>query len=629
MLSWILHGKSKINELLGPAPCLCETQTKLLPTGNQYSDDGEVQFIDTARAAMVIPLHESGRDVPIHHIYEVGDAALGKGTYGEVRLALQKKSKVQRAVKILNKGNLGKARSAYIWRELDLLRSLDHPNVIRLYESYQDKDFMYLVLELCTGGDLLEFINDRVPRMPERECAQYSAQIVAAINHIHAYGIVHRDVKPENFLFTRGEPDRKPFPPKVSVLKLIDFGLSKKTDIFKDRLAVSYMTPRTGTWQYMAPEMVRGTAIDGFADRGDMWSVGVIIHIMLTGHFPNVNLAQSAPDFFFHDPYWNKFSLEVKDLLRKLLHYDVAQRSVAAATLRHGWLLSAVSELEIPGVASNIPDAIRSFKSLSVMSRVLLVSMVREVSDRDAQPFRRVFQQLEFDCAGALHRFALRKAAERDDAVGATAQALVDAWEEVNTSQRGVITWSEFAAAALCQQKTMAGLAGRYDGKLMAAIDEALGPEPHDAPIQADVGCGSESSPAFPQPDRDALERALNRSATEETIEESILTSFTPRNASPKGISSSCLSGAVRPVQCSPVLSLVSREDTDGNAIALAQSALSPERWWVAPVPVTSSKMEIAHSSKLKAEEGQCWSPSRWRRNDEAIKDVCCLPGAA
>merc|ERR1719456_1222790 len=125
-----------------------------------------------------------------------------------------------------------------------------------MYEAFEDDRYIYLVLELCQGGDLLERVAAPVVRMSEQEAAMLFVQMLGAVQHLHVRNIMHRDLKPENFLFTCREPSREPLPPKVAPLKLIDFGLSRRLE---DGNTGGRMTPRIGTREYMSPEAGAGS----------------------------------------------------------------------------------------------------------------------------------------------------------------------------------------------------------------------------------------------------------------------------------------------------------------------------------------------------------------------------------
>ena len=148
----------------------------------------------------------------------------------------------------------------------------DHPNIIKLYEVYEDNRYIYLIMECCSGGELFDRILDRINSKnlyTEKQACHIFKQMVSAICYCHSQKICHRDLKPENLLFLNSSED--------SPLKVIDFGLSK---IFtKDN---HKMTTKVGTAYYVSPEVLAGD----YDEKCDVWSAGVILYILLTGEPP-------------------------------------------------------------------------------------------------------------------------------------------------------------------------------------------------------------------------------------------------------------------------------------------------------------------------------------------------------
>jgi calcium-dependent protein kinase len=153
--------------------------------------------------------------------------------------------------------------------EIAILQSIDHPNIINLYEVCQDKKDIFLIMEECNGGSLLDrLIDSKGKKLTEKKVCEIMSIIFEALNHIHLKGICHMDLKPENILFSTKDDDFS--------LKLIDFGLGKnlKESIQKNE--------SLGSPHYVAPEILRGE----FDIKCDIWSAGVIMCILLTGQLP-------------------------------------------------------------------------------------------------------------------------------------------------------------------------------------------------------------------------------------------------------------------------------------------------------------------------------------------------------
>jgi calcium-dependent protein kinase len=416
----------------------------------------------------------------LSEVYKVAKEPIGSGTYGEVLAGTHRKTGARRAVKSVDKATFAKfsqTKRDFLWRELEILKHMDHPNILRMYEAFEDDRFIYLVLEFCSGGDLLERVAAPVTRMSESEAAMLFSQMLAAVQHLHVRNIMHRDLKPENFLFTYREPDREPLPPKVAPLKLIDFGLSRRLDDG----ATGRMTPRIGTKEYMSPEAADGTATATAADRSDMWSMGVILHTMLTGHFPNKNLQKQAPDEYFSAAFWSKFTQPAIDFLRCLLHFKPAKRLSSTDAMKHPWLLMS-SNAELYSTALNIPDAIRTYANLEGFKRLVLVAAAREIDDREVAAVRSTFLKLQNDCEGSLCPEALKDIERVDGILGEIAAELQHAFSVVDADGSGTIDWTELVAACLCSG-TMVVRSNpdddsNYEGASSAAGSEALDMDP-------------------------------------------------------------------------------------------------------------------------------------------------------
>lgn len=151
-------------------------------------------------------------------------------------------------------------------RELEILQLVDHPNIVKLYEIFEDSKYIHIVMEICTGGDLFDYlINKRT--LTEQEVAQILSKLMAAVNHLHNLKICHRDIKPENCLLMSNEPNAE--------IKLVDFGMSSK---FGDNI----MTTMVGTPYYLAPEVLKAR----YGKECDVWSFGVLMYLLLSGKQP-------------------------------------------------------------------------------------------------------------------------------------------------------------------------------------------------------------------------------------------------------------------------------------------------------------------------------------------------------
>eukprot|EP00929_Paragymnodinium_shiwhaense_P025956 TRINITY_DN15556_c0_g1_i2.p1 TRINITY_DN15556_c0_g1~~TRINITY_DN15556_c0_g1_i2.p1 ORF type:complete len:696 (-),score=174.82 TRINITY_DN15556_c0_g1_i2:207-2294(-) len=380
-------------------------------------------------------------------VYELDVQPLGRGSYGEVTSATHRRTKARRAIKSVGKTGLKKYVtdvSRFVRREVDILRRLDHPNIVRIYDACEDEDMLYLVLELCDGGDLLERVAVAKDRVPEKEAAGLLAQMFGAVQHLHLRGIVHRDLKPENFLFAKREAGREPLPPEVAPVKLIDFGLSRRLG-FEAGMRI---TPKIGTSEYMAPEAFQGKIKGELADRTDLWSMGVILHVIFIGHFPSPRLAEQTPEEYLALPVWNRVSPSGRAMLASLLRQDPATRPTVTEALQHHWLTAALKWGGAEQVL-HVPEALRTFAAMKDLQRLALVATAREVDECEMYPLRKLFQQLELECDGALTRTGLERASWLPGPLGTVAGEIAKHFDRIDMDGSKTVDWTELLAATI------------------------------------------------------------------------------------------------------------------------------------------------------------------------------------
>ncbi len=250
---------------------------------------------------------------------------LGIGRFGVVnQVCLNKDHNKKFAVKSVQIESI-LSELELVENELDILRLVDHPNIIKYHETYNDGTYLHIVTELCTGGELFDRIVQK-GKFTECEAARIMEKVLSAISFLHNLGVCHRDLKPENFVFSSTEPD--------SEIKIIDFGLSTK--FVKEK----HMRGVVGTPYYVAPEVLEGV----YTSACDVWSVGVILYIMINGKPPFTGATSSEilgkasrAQVFFPAKQWHNVSHEAKDLISKMLEKDPAQRYTAKQCLEHPW----------------------------------------------------------------------------------------------------------------------------------------------------------------------------------------------------------------------------------------------------------------------------------------------------
>mmetsp|Transcript_70997 Transcript_70997/g.141015 ORF Transcript_70997/g.141015 Transcript_70997/m.141015 type:complete len:616 (-) Transcript_70997:197-2044(-) len=397
-------------------------------------------------------------DRSLRQAYEVDEVALGEGRYSRVFGATHRATGARRAIKTADRQgawtqyvDLGMECPARLaCHEAEILRRLDHPNVIRILEVFEEKKAVHLVLELCEGGDVLERILVSSGRLPEADIATLFVQMLYAVWHLHQNGVVHRDLKPEHFLFTQREPEFEPRPPQRCSMKLIDFGLSHQAGF--------EFAPEGGTPQFMSPEAKSGRAGKEFSDRGDMWSLGVVLHAMLVGHYPSQHLTDAKQAQYFARPAWSAISAAAIDLLGQLLQQQPAARPSAWDALRHTWSKATINRTVLPPepLIRSAALAVRVYSGTTNLRRLALSAVAREVADTDVIGLRQVLQALELLCGGKLARPSLQRASSTDMAVGEVASALARTFDSL-AEPGGILNWTVFVAVFMSVPASNAG----------------------------------------------------------------------------------------------------------------------------------------------------------------------------
>lgn len=263
---------------------------------------------------------------------------LGEGRFSEVMLGESVTTKELVGVKVVDRATLEEDEEAMeaMQAEIAMCKQVDHPNVVILKEVVKTPTTLYLIMELCEGGELFDRIVDK-GKYPEEEAKVLIARLVGALAYLHDLGIVHRDLKPENLLFQSKRDDAE--------IKIIDFG-------YAGFYTAAGLTGLCGTPDYVAPEVLSWYAPDDRIVMGtpygkpcDMWSIGVIVYILLCGFPPFyaededalLRLVQ-AGKFSFPVPHWNGISTQAKRFIKQCLDVDMETRLTAVDALQHPWI---------------------------------------------------------------------------------------------------------------------------------------------------------------------------------------------------------------------------------------------------------------------------------------------------
>ncbi|PFH36004.1 calcium-dependent protein kinase CDPK2A [Besnoitia besnoiti] len=366
--------------------------------------------------------------------YDLDSSTLGQGTYGSVSKARKKDTGQMRAVKTISKSqvkNLERFR-----QEIAIMKELDHPNVIKLFETFEDHRNIYLVMELCTGGELFDRIISE-GRLTEKHAAVLMKQMFSAVHYLHTNNIMHRDLKPENFLFLD--------PARDSPLKIIDFGLSCR---FKKG---EFVSTKAGTPYYVAPQVLQGK----YDYRCDAWSLGVILYILLCGYPPfygetdaEVLTKVKAGVFSFSGPEWKRVSEEAKDLICQLIKINPQERFTTEQALQHPWVTTLARNSQNVALPTTLMSNLKAFRAQNKLKKAALTVIAQHMSEKEIDHLRQIFVTLDVDNSGTLSVHEIREGLKRLGwtEIPADLQAII---EEVDSDNSGHIDYTEFIAATM------------------------------------------------------------------------------------------------------------------------------------------------------------------------------------
>lgn len=309
----------------------------------------------------IVMQQNGGRRPPNAEIYDGQDAesklyqkyelleVLGVGSTSTCHRCVEITTSTSRACKIVDKHEIDPTYATMMdqfYTEIKTLRSLQHPNIIQLYDVYITEDKIYIIMELMEGGELFDYVVQK-GTLTEEEASRIVRKVTSALVYMHSRNVIHRDMKPENLLLAH-----KPRSSHDIEVKIIDFGLSK---ILSDGPVTGSFL---GTRGYLAPEMIQRR---NYTKSVDAWALGVVIFVLLCGCLPFDDDCQTIPNspdlrakFTLRFPRWAKdLSHSAKDLLNHLLSVDSRKRYTAEEAMEHPWVkgttASKDSLLQSPG----------------------------------------------------------------------------------------------------------------------------------------------------------------------------------------------------------------------------------------------------------------------------------------
>ena len=255
---------------------------------------------------------------------------IGIGKFGHVKLGIHNSTFQNVAIKIINKSSMTPIDLELVKSEIDIMKLVKHPNVVRLLDHFENSDYVYIVMELFQGGDLATYISKNHSKIEEAKFSNIMYQVSSGLNYLHQYGILHRDLKPENIMLV----DQSSNP----IIKITDFGLSKVLGP-KERVSDGF-----GTLSFVAPEVLLRKP---YNKQIDIWSLGILMYYGLSGTLPfydESNLQSIVAkkivnnEVLFPASKWIGRSKEVMDLIKKCLIKEPEKRIKLKEFINHEWI---------------------------------------------------------------------------------------------------------------------------------------------------------------------------------------------------------------------------------------------------------------------------------------------------
>jgi calcium-dependent protein kinase len=338
-----------------------------------------------------------------------------------------------------------------VQKEINILKNLDHPNIIKVYEFFKTDKYIYIINELCTGGELFDKIVE-VKFFSEVVACNIMRQLLSAVAYCHEKGVIHRDLKPENILIESSEEKDKDF----FHIKIIDFGTS-------EILKKSKLTEQIGTSFYIAPEILK----NGYNEKCDLWSCGVILYILLCGAPPFYGRNEKEifakvinGSYSFRQKVWNNISSEGKNLVQKLLELNPEKRLSAKEALKHKWFKNNQNKIvNKNNNNTSILQNITEFCAEQKLQQATLAFLVHNFAPKEElDELKDIFFAFDKNCDGKISKAEFVTGLSNTNALnsiikkGNSIEGLI---KNIDVDNNGYIGFEEFCIALINKEKIL------------------------------------------------------------------------------------------------------------------------------------------------------------------------------
>eukprot|EP01071_Lankesteria_metandrocarpae_P008584 Lankesteria_metandrocarpae@DN4999_c0_g1_i1.p1 len=366
---------------------------------------------------------------------------LGSGSFGQVHLVREKTTKLLRVCKVINKDK-AQIPVEQIQAEIEFMKTLDHPNIIKIFDVYEDYNSIYIIMEQCCGGELMDRVAEgrkEKGEVHEKYVASVMMQMMEALCYFHSKKIAHKDLKPENVMFQDTSPE--------SPLKVIDFGVAELFGGPTDKSAQA-----AGTALYMAPEVWRRC----FGIKCDVWSAGCILYLLLTGALPFTggSVQQVQRRILTGEPNYKVeargVSPHAMDLIKAMLQKDPKVRPSALQVLQHPWFKMAPESGATLSheVLFNLEKYMRGGAVKQALSNLLTHQL--NVNGPQVKEIIHLFRTLDKDCDGTLSHDELSNGLQK---AGWSQWDINRIEQSLDMDDSGNVNYTEFLTACYSWQE--------------------------------------------------------------------------------------------------------------------------------------------------------------------------------
>jgi calcium-dependent protein kinase len=374
--------------------------------------------------------------VNFQSIYFISEL-IGDNLTSEIRTCVHKTTQTKRSVKVIRKPTHSSKKNE-IMREIEILKKLDHPNIVRLHQLFEDERRFYIVTGSLTGRILFDEILKR-GSFSETDAASIMHQLLAAVNYIHENKIMHRDLKPESILLEAHNLR----------ITLYDFGNAAKIG------SGAPLSESVGSTYYTSPEVLFDE--EEYNEACDLWSCGVILYILISGSAPfegkterDIKNRIRTGRFSMESAVWEHISPEAKSLLRGLLTIPASERLTALQVLNHPWFAKFKSRGLSQVQLNSVLDNLKTFhSSVKLKEAVLTFITTMILTAQDTDEMREVFSSIDKNHDGKLSRQELLDEYASIKSLEEATQEVDRIFETVDTDKSGFIDYSEFLKATV------------------------------------------------------------------------------------------------------------------------------------------------------------------------------------